>query len=116
MSQPRAYTHDEARDKILEHIRRIAEYWATLPPDNPSNKVFNAPPLTIRDRCDGVAFSILSMLDGVSAAMPGMILKLDPHPEDADFLRSEGARWFEPGMEIEGSLHDRFYKSERGDE
>lgn len=52
---PRAYTAEELRNNVLNHVRLMVEYWATLPG------------LDERSRCDGVAFAILSTLDGRTA-------------------------------------------------
>jgi hypothetical protein len=104
MSEPRAYTEDEVRDMILAHVRRITSYWGNLPDVDPAT----GDVLTIKDRCEGVAHSILVLLDG-GTGMPAITLKLAPHPDDKGFRRSEGENWFEPGMELGGALHERFY-------
>jgi hypothetical protein len=103
---PRAYTEDEVRDLILDAIRTTAAYWASQPDVDSVGQ-----PLTIQGRCDGVAFSILTMLDGCTH-LPAMTLKMDPAPEDAEFLRGEGENWFEPGMEICTMMHEHFYRKE----
>jgi hypothetical protein len=51
----RSLVADELRNQMVEHIDRMVRYWAELPG------------LSVEDRCDGVAFSILTMLDGASA-------------------------------------------------
>jgi hypothetical protein len=47
---------EEARDEFLNHLAKVAKYWARLPD------------LTPQERCDGVVFSILNMFDGTSLA------------------------------------------------
>lgn len=48
---------EEIRRQVIEHVSRMVDYWAGLPG------------LSVADRCDGVAFSMLTMLDG-SASLP----------------------------------------------
>lgn len=48
---------EEIRRQVVEHISRMVDYWAGLPD------------LSVTDRCDGVAFSMLTMLDG-AASLP----------------------------------------------
>lgn len=106
MSNSRSYTEEEVRDMILKHIRALSSYWADLPDiDKATGRV-----ITIKDRCDGVAFSILSMLDGCSMEIPAINLKLVPHKEDKDFLIQNNENWFEPDMELSFVLHEHFYK------
>lgn len=101
---PRAYTAEEVRAQILTHIAAMSKYWAEVPGQS------------IQDRCDGVAFSILTMMDGCTMALPQMDLKLNPHPEDQEFCKSKGENWFEPGMEVGGALHEEIsrYVKARG--
>lgn len=103
---PRPYTEDEVRDMLIEHIRATARYWASLPDKDDAT----GHERTVLDRCEGVAFSILSALDGCSMELPAFTLKLDPHPEDKDFNLEVGSNWFEPGMEISTMLHEFFHK------
>lgn len=46
---------EELRQRFVQHILTMVDYWTTLPD------------LETPARCDGVAFSILTMLDGVAA-------------------------------------------------
>jgi len=88
MNKPRAKTKQEARKEFLDHIHSSSEYWANLPD------------LTPQERCDGIAFSILVMLDGGNMDLPAMNVSLCPHPDDKEFLKSEGENWFKPYMVI----------------
>jgi hypothetical protein len=108
--EPRAYTAEEVRDMLLSHVRAVAQYWANLPESDPATGKSH----TIADRCEGVAFSILSMLDGCSMGLPAITLKLDPHEDDQAFLQSEGENWFEPGMELSFMLHEHFHQAANG--
>lgn len=52
-----ARSAEEIRRQVVEHVSRMVDYWAGLPG------------LSVADRCDGVAFSLLTMLDG-AASLP----------------------------------------------
>lgn len=51
---------EERRRDFLAFVRNRVAYWAALPDFDPAT----GRPLTIWDRCDGVAFSLLLALDG----------------------------------------------------
>lgn len=106
MDTPREYTLEEVRKKFLDAVRGIAQYWADerLVPDR-----------TTQERCQGVAFSILVLLDGDDANLPGFALVPDPHPDDKEYCRGEGENWYptqEVACDIRGAarLHDEFYR------
>ena len=104
-TKPRAYTADEVRDMLLDQIRAIANYWATTELDPEHD--------TIKRRCEGVAFTILSTLDGSGAVLPGFDLIPTPHPEDKDFHKANGENWFSPKTRLNYALHEYFYRKER---
>jgi len=105
MAKPRPYTQEEVRDRLLDHLRALAKYWADLPDIDPRTGEV----LTHKSRCDGLIFSVLSTLDGCSFELPAMALVLRPHPDDAVFQHENGDNWFEPGMEIDDMLHELYY-------
>lgn len=110
MTEPRAYTADEIRDQLLEHIRQTAVYWAKLPDvDQATGK-----PLTVKDRCEGVAFSILAALDGTAMTLPAFDLMVMPHESDKSFHIENGENWIEPGTVISDMLHELFYPKKEG--
>jgi hypothetical protein len=100
MSEPRAITREEAREKILTTIRGIVRYWAGLP----------NPDLSVWDRCDGVAFSILNIFDGSNVSLPAMNISLQPCEEDTAYNQEQGQNWYEPGMVIneDCQLHELY--------
>lgn len=61
--------------------------------------------------CEGVAFSILNILDGTTMSLPAFNLTLSPHPDDKEFLQGEGENWYEDGTVINDDvmLHEMFY-------
>jgi hypothetical protein len=98
----RAYTAEEVRDIFLRHIRGIADFWANLPDKSP------------KERCDGVAFSILNIVDGNTLPLPALDICLSPHPEDKAYNQENGNNWFEEGMVINNcQLHDHYYEKNK---
>lgn len=100
----RAYTAEEIRDMFMSMVRDAARYWANLPDaDKATGK-----PLTIAGRCEGVAFSILSIIDG-SSMLPAFDLVAVPHVNDKRDAIEQGDNWIEPGTAInECMLHELF--------
>lgn len=96
----RAYTVDEVRQNILSHVRAMVKYWATQPLGKNTT-----------ERLDGLAFSLLVMIDGCSE-LPAMDLVMRPHPDNERFKREEGENWYQNGQVINGDvhLHDLWYK------
>jgi hypothetical protein len=103
---PRAWTADEVRGKVLAHIVSMSHYWAEL--KNPSIGD------TIQDRLDGLAFSLLAMLDGSSIELPRFSIIPFPHPADKQYNQEHGENWYpDPpdlsnACDIGGSLHEAF--------
>jgi hypothetical protein len=100
---PRPITADEAREKFLELVRAYVEYWAneSRTPDT-------------RQKLDGLAFSILNILDGTTVGFPACDVVLRPHADDEEFLRGEGNNWYVNGQVINAVLlHEMFYKNDR---
>jgi hypothetical protein len=101
MSKPRAKTAKEVRKEFLQNIHDCSEYWASL-----SDK-------TIQERCDGLAFSILVMIDGESMDFPAMNISLAPHPKDKEFFKNKGENWYEADMIINDcELHGMYIRNE----
>ena len=99
MNEPRAKTKQEMQKEFLDHLHANATYWANLPDRTP------------QERCDGVIFSILVTLDGGSMALPAMDVSFHPHPNDKEFLKSQGEDWYEPNIIINNDcqLHELWF-------
>ena len=100
MSAPRAMTTAEARARFLDVVSASVQYWATLPG------------MPARERCEGVAFSILVILDGESGGFPGCDVIARPHPDDAAYYSGRGENWIAPGTLLNAeplhhALHQR---------
>jgi len=94
MTEPKAYTEEEIRAKVLRRVWGLIEYWGDL-----ANK-------TQMQRLEGLAFSILSMLDGSYVTLPRFKVVADPCPEDKQYCIDRGEKWFPEGVDIAGCLHD----------
>lgn len=94
----REYTPDEVREKVIDHVRDCVRYWETLPDK------------TQHERLDGLAFSILVMLDGGVLGLPGFQVMACPHPDDKAYHQENGENWFadvpENKHDIAGCLHE----------
>ena len=95
----RAYTPEEVREMFLGQVKMLARYWSTAERE------------TDLEKLEGLAFSLLNLFDGTSAALPAMDIVLRPHPEDKAFRESEGDNYFEDGQVINDCyLHELFHK------
>lgn len=106
MTEPRAYTADEVRDQIIEHVWTMARYWAGL---DGSNVPADATPL---DRTTGLAHSLLVTLDGSTMNLPAFKLVPDPAPEDEAYLKGEGQNWYDPANVVQDTLHEHLYRAD----
>lgn len=105
---PRAWTTDEVREKFLDRVWAMVNYWS---------REATAAGGDVQGVMEGLAFSILSILDGGSLELPAFIVAPAPHPEDLEYHQGEGENWFPENHEIEeriaadigGSLHELFY-------
>jgi len=93
------YTLDEMRKMYLDMIRAYIDYWAIEPKK------------TCREKLEGLAFSILLIIDGESA-LPAFSLTPIPHPGDRQYCIDNGERWWPSGIDIAGGLHEDFVKED----
>lgn len=98
MGDPKPYTKEESREMVLSNIRGIVSYWDNL--EGRSSQT---------DRLEGVAFSMLTMIDGCSN-LPAMDITIRPHEDDKQYSINNGERWFKDGTVINDDchLHDIF--------
>lgn len=95
--EPREMTEDEVRDVFLNHIRDLITYWHD-----------EARAADCRAKMEGLAFSILVMLDGGAGLIPGFKVIANPHEDDKEFHRSQGENWYPTDLDIGGALHEHF--------
>jgi hypothetical protein len=93
------YTNDEVRAKFLSHVNHLVKYWAEQPNQTDFEKV------------EGVAFSILSVIDGCSMNLPGFVLAPQPHKDDKQFHIGNDEDYYprtkKVKTDIAGTLHER---------
>jgi hypothetical protein len=102
--EPRQYTVDEVRESFLRYVWTIIEYWEkeNLEPTGGATS-------SVRGKLEGVAFSIMSALDGSPIGLPAFAVLPAPHPDDQEYCRTHGHNWFPSGGDI-GPLHEHFFK------
>lgn len=97
---PRAFTRKEMQDAFIDLLRGYVEYWLTEP------RVTG-----VRDKLEGLAFSMLVILDG-GTPLPGFNLIPAPHSSDAAYHYSQGKNWWVP-TDIAGELHEVWHGHHR---
>lgn len=101
-SPPRPWTTEEMKDRFMRLLIAAADEWARYPGKTP------------KERCRGLAFSILATIDGDSIEMPPIDLVLRPHEEDKDYHQELGENWIEDGTVINADavLHEEWHDLE----
>jgi len=95
---------EEAKERFLDHVRKTVKYWQNLTEE------------TVEARIEGVAFSILAAIDGVSDGLPKFTLAPDPHPDDRMYRIELGLPWWPENYkgcivaDISGQLHEDLYE------
>jgi len=103
--EPREFTEEEVRERFLRQVAVLIQYWETesRTPD-------------LHGKMTGLAFSILSMLDGCSMGIPGFIVAPCGHPDDKAYHQAHYENWYPENHEadvkcdISGGLHDQLHK------
>jgi len=101
----REHTDQEITDSFMRQLVAYINYWA---------EIDNRP---AREKLEGLTHSILCILDGCSAALPGFIVAPVTHPDDKKYHQDEGENWYPENHEIEeqlkgvlpGHLHELLY-------
>jgi len=90
-------TVDEVREEFISEIKVTARYWAGLKDKRDI------------ERCEGVAFSILSIIDG-SSCLPAFDLLVAPHETDKQYHIDNGEDYYKDKMLINDCmLHEMFH-------
>lgn len=103
MKLSREKTDTEVRNEFISSVKSLVDYW-----NNVSDK-------NTKEKLEGLAFSILSMLDGVTG-MPRFIVAPDPSPEDKGYYIDNNKNYYSENYEsnvkcdISGCLHELFCK------
>lgn len=110
----REWRPDEVRDEFLQHVHSLTRYWETVRPSDHRE-------YTVRDRLEGLAFSIMTALDGCSH-LPGFIVAPCPHESDKPYHEQEGSNWYPENLDcnvvcdIGGGLHEHLVKHQKKEE
>jgi hypothetical protein len=79
----RAYTPDEVQEKFLRQVWRYISYWER-----------ESRAETSQAKMEGLAHSILSMIDGSNIGLPAWILAPLPHADDKAYNQANGEKYF----------------------
>jgi hypothetical protein len=101
----REYMQKEIQTLFLDHIRSNVNYWNRQTDRDSLGKL------------NGLAFSILAMLDGCSCGIPAFEIIPVSHPKDKDFQIASGENYFpefrlpKEVVTVHGGamLHELFY-------
>jgi hypothetical protein len=101
--KPKAIPAEDLRDEFLRCIRSYCKYWA---------EEKRTP--EVEKKLEGLAFSILTLIDGHTDAMTAMDIVMRPHPSDKAFHVSQGEDWIKAGTVINRDciLHELFYNKD----
>ena len=97
----RAWTPEETARLLVTKTVDIANYWAKVPNQ------------TKEQACQGVAFSILSMLDGSNVDLPAFDLVPSVHKDDKQYAIDAGHNYFEPANVVSTPLHEMFHRIQK---
>lgn len=97
----KAQSPDDLRDRFLNELRGLVAYWDGLPN------------LTSKQKLDGLAFSVLGLLDGCTPDFPAVDLVMRPHPDDKAYSQERGEDWVEDGTTIneDAMLHELWHRT-----
>ena len=98
-------TKEEVKEQFLDHVRMLVNYY-----EKETTKK------TLREKLEGLAFSILVTIDGEDASLPSFILAPMPHEDDKQYRIDNGENYYPENhdsdvkCDISGGLHDSFFK------
>lgn len=108
---PHELTGPEMRDLFLRHLRGYVRYWASVKNPHASEGQSET-----EARLDGLAFSVLNMLDGTCVGLPAFDVVPNPHPTDRAYLIGKGENYWPPNKLRKGTkllndvlLHDLWH-------
>lgn len=99
------FTEEEVREKFLRKVNTLVDYWY---------KESRTP--GVKEKLEGLAFSILSTIDGSSIDLPSFILAPLPAEEDKEYCIENGEDYFPQNhtsnvnCDIAGGLHELLHK------
>lgn len=98
----RQLNEEEIQEKFLNHVRFMVEYWGEGLDELGKSKL------------RGLAFSILSAIDGCSSELPPFILTPLCTKSDVEFYKKNDMDYYpispKVTCDIAGTLHENFHK------
>lgn len=99
----RELREEEVQELFLSHVKGLIEYWGDGLDKN------------AKDKLDGLAFSILTAIDGCAGDLPGFILSPVCSEEDIEFYKEHNMNYYpispkNVNCDISGTLHENFCK------
>ena len=110
----REYTNEEMIDMFMGQIKGSIQYWATTD----LSKVPDMGKDEMKYRLEGLAFSILNIIDGTTA-LPAFLLIPDPHPDDKKYHEDNEENYWPPvadedpvacAINLSTNLHETFHR------
>lgn len=98
----RKYSKKEVIQNFVLYVKNCVNYWQK---ENKAPKV--------KDKLEGLAFSILVGIDGEAGDLPKFILAPDPHTDDKSYCEKEGRNYYPDNnhskvkCDISGELHHK---------
>ena len=80
--RPKEKSEEIVREEFLNHIRGLVDYWDKVDEKN------------CREKLQGLAFSVLAMLDGVSTDICGFIVAPSTHEDDKAYHIANGEDYY----------------------
>lgn len=99
---PRAWTEEEVRVRFLEHVWRLIRWWGGHDGSNVEDQ-------STDERLEGLAFSLLAVIDGSAMMLPGFSLTPVTDESDEQYMKDNGANWYPSDVDVAGSLHELFH-------
>lgn len=109
----RPFTAKEIQKQIISYFRHSAEHWAKAVPRDPVS-LSQGRQFTVAERCNGVAFDILVLLDGRIGAYPAFDIYPAPHPDDKQACIELGQTYYDPETKVNDVLlHEMYFKGRK---
>jgi hypothetical protein len=92
-----------ARERFLALVRGVAQTWGAYDLTDE------------RERCNGVVFGVLNIIDGNTGVFPALDLVVRPHPDDQAYRIEEGDNYYPDGLVIneDCALHELYQNPRR---
>lgn len=98
----RELNREEIQEAFLNHVRFMVDYWSEGLDEVAKSKL------------SGLAFSMLSAIDGCSSNLPPFMLVPVCSKEDVKFYKENNMNYYPINKSVEcdiaGTLHENFYK------